>query len=215
MPKVKKKKKGKRLTREAVATAALELVDQEGLHSLSMRRVAARLDVDPMALYRTVPDRNGMIGDVARLLLDEIDTTEQAGESWHQTMRRVATSERVMALRHPQAYPLVAMAPTHEDPGLSHAYRVMRLVTKSGLSEEAFFDMWIVADAWTTGFLLLETNVLVHEALRAAAGAPDQPDSDWADKMASTVSEDAFWHGLDLIYSGLAMAFESKGGVSA
>ncbi|HSK33397.1 MAG TPA: TetR family transcriptional regulator, partial [Propionicimonas sp.] len=41
-----------RLSREVVLTAALTLVDAEGLEALSMRRLGNELGRDPMGLYR-------------------------------------------------------------------------------------------------------------------------------------------------------------------
>jgi len=200
--------RGARLTKQTVARAAVELVDEGGLGALTMRGVAARLEVDPMALYRIVPDRDGLISDIVDLLLHEVDETEQPGETWDQTMRRVMSSEREMALRHPQAYTLVATAPTYEGPGLWNAHRLMRLVTRSGLSEDEFFDMWIVVDSWLTGFLLLETDL--HLRRTSAGIEQSEPDASWAEKMAATVSERAFWRGLDRICAGVNAAMANE-----
>ena len=40
-----------KLTRERILRAALQLVDDHGVDALSMRRLAADLGVDPMAIY--------------------------------------------------------------------------------------------------------------------------------------------------------------------
>jgi hypothetical protein len=109
-------------------------------------------------------------------------------------MRRVMSSEREMALRHPQAYTLVATAPTYEGPGLWNAHRLMRLVTRSGLSEDEFFDMWIVVDSWLTGFLLLETDLHLR---RTSAGIEQS-------------EPDAFWRGLDRICAGVNAAMANE-----
>ena len=45
------------LNRERILSAALELVDANGVAALSMRRLATKLGVDPMALYRHIPDK--------------------------------------------------------------------------------------------------------------------------------------------------------------
>lgn len=204
---------GKHLSRDAIARAALDLVDREGLEALSMRRVAAELHVDPMRLYRTVPNRDGMIRDVVALLLSEMDTSEQPGESWDETMRRASLSERDMALRHPNAFPLIALARRDEEPVLAHAHRLMGLLTKGGLPENLFFDVWLVDGAFTDGFLLLETSTLAHPS------SPDMPletasqYGELATKMAGTLSEKAFARGLDLIYAGMKETFAREHGI--
>ena len=72
-PKRAKRQKRERLSRETIAQTALELIDREGLDALSMRRVAAELAVDPMALYRSVRDRDDLIDAIVALLLHEMD----------------------------------------------------------------------------------------------------------------------------------------------
>jgi len=54
------------LVREEIVAAGLELADTEGLHALTMRRVATRLGVSTMALYRHVPGKPELI----RLMTD-------------------------------------------------------------------------------------------------------------------------------------------------
>jgi AcrR family transcriptional regulator len=206
---------GKQWGRAEIARAALDVIDRDGLESLSMRRVAAELHIDPMRLYRSVPNRDGMICDVVALLLDEMDTSEQPGETWDQTMRRVSISERDMALRHPHAFPLVALAPRDEEPVLGHANVLMELLTKGGLPADRFFDVWLVDAAFSNGFLLLATATLTRpedpKESDVPTGTPHRED-ELAAKMAATLSEEAFARGLDLIYAGLKDTFSREQG---
>lgn len=58
----------KRVSVDAIVTAAIELADTEGLAAFSMRRVAERVGLSVMSLYTSVPDRAGLIG----LMVDEV-----------------------------------------------------------------------------------------------------------------------------------------------
>lgn len=51
--------------RESVSRAALALLDEVGLADLSMRRIAARLDVQPSALYWHVANKQELLADLA------------------------------------------------------------------------------------------------------------------------------------------------------
>ncbi|WP_217585232.1 TetR family transcriptional regulator, partial [Microbacterium sp. GbtcB4] len=51
--------------RESVARAALALLDEVGLADLSMRRIAARLGVQPSALYWHVANKQELLADLA------------------------------------------------------------------------------------------------------------------------------------------------------
>ena len=53
------------LTREAIVESALHVVEQGGLEALSMRGVARRLGVTPMALYNHVRDKADLVDAVA------------------------------------------------------------------------------------------------------------------------------------------------------
>lgn len=91
-----------RLSREAVLRAAVELADEEGLSSLSMRALAARLDVVPMALYHHVANKEELLDGMTDVIVGEIDLpTEES--SWKRAVRaRVLSARRVM-LGHPWA----------------------------------------------------------------------------------------------------------------
>jgi len=55
----------KGVTRDAVAVAALEVCESDGVEQLSMRRVAVRLGVTPMALYNHVQGKDELVELVA------------------------------------------------------------------------------------------------------------------------------------------------------
>ena len=54
-----------RRDRESVARTALALLDEVGLADLSMRRIAARLDVQPSALYWHFSSKQELLADLA------------------------------------------------------------------------------------------------------------------------------------------------------
>src|SRR5690242_7064299 len=60
-----------RLSREAILTAALQLVDDEGIDALTMRRLAATLGVNPMSLYHHLPNKAAVLAGLAELVFAE------------------------------------------------------------------------------------------------------------------------------------------------
>lgn len=58
--------------RESVARAALALLDEVGLADLSMRRIAARLDLQPSALYWHFDSKQALFAALADLITAEI-----------------------------------------------------------------------------------------------------------------------------------------------
>ena len=99
-----------RLTRELVQSAALELVDDEGLDALTMRRLGQVLERDPMSLYRYAENRAALLDGVSELVLNEL-AIFPADPDWKAQLRRIAHDLRLLALRHPNVIPLLVTRP--------------------------------------------------------------------------------------------------------
>jgi AcrR family transcriptional regulator len=89
------------LTHEQIAAAAMELADADGLDAVTMRRLAGRLEVATMGLYRYVRNKD----DIFSLMLDavgrEIALPEPGSAGWRDTLRGIAREMRAGHLRHP------------------------------------------------------------------------------------------------------------------
>jgi AcrR family transcriptional regulator len=96
-----------RLDRTRVLEEALALADEVGLDELSLRGVAERLGVTPMALYRHVAGKDDLLDGVADLLYGELDLPEP-GDDWWEALARIARSTRAVLLAHPRAAGLFA-----------------------------------------------------------------------------------------------------------
>jgi AcrR family transcriptional regulator len=96
--------------RQEILDAALALADEKGLAAVSMRAVAERTGVTPMALYPYVGNKAALLdGMVGRLLVDL--TPDDAGPGWRQRLRALARSARGLAHRHPWAAALLFARP--------------------------------------------------------------------------------------------------------
>jgi AcrR family transcriptional regulator len=94
-----------RLTRDAVVDEALALGDERGLAAVTVRGVANRLGVTPMALYRHVGDKDGLLDALADRLYGELRLPGPADE-WWDGLAGLARSTRLVLLAHPWAVPL-------------------------------------------------------------------------------------------------------------
>jgi AcrR family transcriptional regulator len=92
------------LTLKAIITAAIEIVDADGLEALSMRSVAERLDVGTMSLYTHVPGKQELIDlmlDTAYgQLYDSVESPSQQGD-WQAGLRFIAQQNWLLYRRHP------------------------------------------------------------------------------------------------------------------
>ena len=198
------------LSRESIARAGLEIVDRRGLDALSLRAVAEALGVGTMTLYAHTRDRQALERDIVGLLLDEVDVHEVPGETWDDSLRRVARSLREMTLRHPRAFTLVADAPVFESPVLEYAARIRALHARQQIGQEQFVAMWSVCDAFLTGFMVMLAQAAIRS--EAAAEAADSPHAaetgvaealELATALSDVLSEEAFARDLEVVLAGL------------
>lgn len=105
------------LSRELVLSAALDLVDAEGLDALTMRRLGQVVERDPMSLYRYAENRGALLDGVSELVLNEL-AIFPADPDWKAQLRRIAHDLRLLALRHPNVVPLLVTRPLSTPLGL-------------------------------------------------------------------------------------------------
>ncbi|MFJ8714724.1 TetR/AcrR family transcriptional regulator [Streptomyces violaceus] len=88
------------LTLERIAAAAVEIADEEGGAAVTMRRLATKLGVAPMAAYRHVNGKD----DLWALMIDRVSRDLAAPEGatdWREVMRSYAVQTRELMLAHP------------------------------------------------------------------------------------------------------------------
>lgn len=90
----------KRLSRRAVLREAIALADQEGFDGLSMRTLAARLGVVPMALYKHVSDKGDLVGGMVDEIILGYDSPPSDLSGWRDRVRFRVLSARTAYLAH-------------------------------------------------------------------------------------------------------------------
>jgi AcrR family transcriptional regulator len=102
------------LTREQVVVAALEIIDQDGVEALTMRRLGQALERNPMGIYRHAADKDALLDAVVEHVLSELvvahepDRDGEHGDvEWETALRRTAHAFRRIGLTHPNAVPLL------------------------------------------------------------------------------------------------------------
>lgn len=107
------------LTREQVLTAALRIIDEDGVEALTMRRLGQALDRNPMRIYRHAADKDALLDGVVEHVLAELavprgsgaDAGPDAGRpgepEWEAALRGTAHEFRRIALAHPNVVSLL------------------------------------------------------------------------------------------------------------
>jgi AcrR family transcriptional regulator len=95
-------KAGRRsLARDEILSKALELVDTEGVESLTMRRLAKELSVDPMAIYHHLDGKRAVLDGLIELIFNELQVPKTRSPHWQDQVRAFATAYRNLARAHP------------------------------------------------------------------------------------------------------------------
>jgi AcrR family transcriptional regulator len=93
--------KREQLSRELITNTALDVVAQEGLEALSMRRLAQELDVWPMSMYRHFRDKEDLLDAVAAAGAEGVVPPPGRGSAADR-LRTLAGEVRAVLARQPQ-----------------------------------------------------------------------------------------------------------------
>lgn len=92
------------ISRADVVAAALAILHDDGLPAVSMRHVAARLDVAPNAIYSHVPDKDALIDLLLDSVLDDVAVPTRG--SWRRRIEAILAGTRQALLANGDLVPL-------------------------------------------------------------------------------------------------------------
>ena len=214
------------LTKAGIVSAAISIADSEGLPALSMRHIAAELDVATMSLYRHVPSKDDLFLLMADAVLGEADFPEPPPPGWRTQLELVARQQWAIYRRHPWMARLISLTrPLPAPNGIAHTERATRAVNGLGLDPSTMLYVAITLAGYVqTVAVNLETEVEAQQDTGITGGEWMQSqDQTLATILASgrfpTLSSIAaqpgpefrldldtlFEFGLQLLLDGLAM----------
>ncbi len=103
------------LSRDRVLIEAMHVADHEGVSAVTMRRVAAGLGVEAMALYRHVPGKEQLLDGLIERIVAEVESAigdPQPGEDWDVALRRRCLTAREVMVCHRWAPGLIGSRTT-------------------------------------------------------------------------------------------------------
>ena len=201
------------LSRSRIVRAALRVVDDEGLGALTMRRLAAELDVAPMALYHHFPNKEALYDGIVEAVMGAIDVTaDVSSASFDARLKYAARAYREVLAAHPNALPVVLDRPPRTPTSRRPVETMMRILVDGGLTPAyAFAGVNTIA-----GFVQSTVRVPSRDQKVACSSArqdvaqfpevsPEEfPLLDEAIRTADLDTEGVFEFGLDAIVRGLA-----------
>jgi AcrR family transcriptional regulator len=125
-----------RFTIDEIQTAALQIVDRDGLAGLSMRTLAAALGTGAMTLYNYVRDRDQLEELVAEAVIASVELPDTGGD-WVGDVRAIATAMWQGVRAHPNAIPLVLTRRTVSPSSYAAAERLVEALSRGNLDDTA------------------------------------------------------------------------------
>ena len=89
------------LTREGIVRAAVAIADEHGMGAVSMRRIAARLDVAAMTLYRHLPGKDDLVAAMADAVFGSDPVPAPTRIGWRARLETSCRMQWAMYHRHP------------------------------------------------------------------------------------------------------------------
>jgi AcrR family transcriptional regulator len=116
-----------------VLRAAVELADDTGIDSVSMRNLAQGLGVVPMALYKHVANKDDLLDGMVDVIVGEIDPPVRDAD-WQSAVRQRILSARRALLRHPWARSVIESRTNRTPVVLGYMDSVIGMFRAGGLS---------------------------------------------------------------------------------
>ncbi|HEX7197641.1 MAG TPA: TetR/AcrR family transcriptional regulator C-terminal domain-containing protein [Candidatus Limnocylindria bacterium] len=203
------------LTRERVLRAAIDLADEGGIESLSMRRLGQELGVEAMSLYNHVANKDDILNAIVDMVVSEFDLPSREVE-WKAALRGSARSAYEVLIRHPWAASLMLSSSRVSQARLRYMDALLGTLREAGFSAELTDHAYHALDSHIMGFTLwvVGMNLGSDDDLAVMAGDffRDFPRDEMPHlaehieqhlKPRNPEDEGEFAFGLDLILDGL------------
>ena len=172
-----------------VLEAALKLLDELGLPDLTMRKLAASLDVQPSALYWHYPNKQSLLAEVSNTIVAFMRPVPEAA-TWQETVKLKALSFRDALLAFRDGAEVVSSTMAL---GLGATAALERIESAIEVTDRA------LAKSAAESIVFLVLGNVWHEQQRMQANSLGVVDNISFDESSSLET------GIDLILSGLSL----------
>jgi AcrR family transcriptional regulator len=154
------------LSLDTIATAGIEIADADGLAAVTMQRVAERLDVTKMALYRYVPGKLELVALMIDLAVGEPPPLDAVTGGWRPKLDTWARQMFDRFQAHPWALEATVGARAIGPNELGWLEQATAALTGTGLTGSQILDV----AATLTG----HARMIAQQAAATSTGAPEQ-----------------------------------------
>ena len=198
------------LSQKRIVANARAIMEESGVESVSMRRVAAALGVTAMALYHHVGDKQALVALVADQVIDEVSDSRTPDDCpWYDRLRHGFLTVHEAITRYPGLGLYIAGSNGFYPSGFRMFRETVEMLVEAGFDESEAIEINYVLLAYQGGYFLIDQSAQ-RPPVRVD---PDQDDDRLSHLHSSAAlnSLDAFARGLEGIIAGFRAQLESKG----
>lgn len=130
------------LSRDRILDAAGRLVSDDGASAFSMRQLAERLGVTPMALYVWFPNRDELLADLAARTMGDIELPDEQPGPWTERTFALVAAVRAHLITHRSTMQLPGAAGGLWAAMFAAADRGLRLMLELGYDDRGAVDQF-------------------------------------------------------------------------
>jgi AcrR family transcriptional regulator len=206
-------------SRTEILEAALAIADCDGLDGLTIRKLAERLGISPMGIYRYFRNKAEIVEELVDLLVGKYDVTNHHETDWAEWISTAFCLMRRGLRDHPGVTPLLGTVASSGPNAMAVRKELLRVLRSGGLERRAAAGAFHTLLSYTIGFVAIESHVYRRPAgedldaeerfrqsrvLYEAAPRSQHPSVvEHKEHLAFRGSDDEFVRGLHRILAGL------------
>lgn len=199
-----------RLSRTAIAAAAIRIADEKGLAAVTLRGIAARLGVHVTSLYNHVPTKEAVFDEMIKALVVQAKLPTGA-LSWQDWVREFAAAMRALARKHPGACESFHHAPAQGEQA-GEAFEAAFAAFRAGGFDTISAYNAIKATSLSVLGLMLDDTARGRRGARRSDVSQLSAERFPHAHEAALVADDAdtFSYMIDVLIDGLAASLRSR-----
>ncbi|MDK3018184.1 TetR/AcrR family transcriptional regulator [Pseudodonghicola flavimaris] len=161
------------LTKEKIVAEAIQMIDENGLNSFSIRDLGRRLKVYPAAIYWHIGgSKSDLFSEICGGVMADLMTRDEVSDDWRDTLRDLFDRYRARMHAHPHVAPMIgAQMRSNGAPNAPWVEIILDALHQGGLEGEEAIDAFNALVGGAVGFTTMELG-----------GAPDSKE-EWEQSL--------------------------------
>ena len=183
------------ISRGLIVEAALRSLRTTGFDHMTIRSLAADLDVAPMSLYRYIRDKDDLMDEVVEELLIQSQPMPAIKGPWQARLTAAAEGLRRLLVEEPGALYVYLRHPVVTPTAIRRMEMMLKILRETGYDAASSKAAYLAVQTYTVGFAALEAS--------RASWVPPEETSGTAHELLAMTSPKQFASGLRYLLAGI------------